>query len=78
MSTEQKVRVEFDKILRVSEKMMNLLSRRTKNPSEAYLVSKFLTIYFEKVFGLKMQASDEKELNDLVKKMLDEINSVKK
>lgn len=57
------------RIARVAVKALKLLGRKTKNPSEAYLASKFLTIYFENTLGFEMLPSDEKDFTDFVKEI---------
>jgi len=66
--------VDLMKAINVTNKVMKLLERRTKNPSEAYLASKFITIYFESAYNLKMLPSEEKELRDFVKEKLKEVD----
>ncbi len=74
MSEETKMQVELIKNIQVANKVMNLLQRGTKNPSEAYLASKFITIYFESAYHLNMLPSEEKELRDFIKEKLTEID----
>lgn len=74
MGEETKTQVELMKTIQVANKVMKLLQRRTKNPSEAYLASKFVTIYFESAYNLKMLPSEEKELRDFVREKLKELD----
>lgn len=76
--SEEKTTVELTKAISVANKVMKLLGRRTRNPSEAYLASKFVTIYFETAYNLRLLPSEEEELRSFVKDKLKEIDGSEK
>ena len=77
MSGETKTQVELIQIIQVANEVMELLQRKTKSPSEAYLASKFITIYLESAYNLNMLPSEEKDLRDFVKEKLKEFEENK-
>jgi len=60
-------KINIDKILKDSNKIMNYLIKKFKSPSRAYLSIKFAVIYFEEVMGLKLAQEEEEELRATAK-----------
>ncbi len=69
--TENEVEIDFDKIVRVGQKVNDLLVKRTKNSPEAYAVLRFLCLYYEQDLGIVFQPEFEEALKDLVKKSVE-------
>lgn len=68
MSVERKSRrvaIDLPKLGRVSVKVVDLLARKTKNPTDAYLVLKWLCFSFETEFGIQLDPEEENELRRL-------------
>jgi len=63
-----KVSVNFEKSLRVSKKVLDLLKKKTKTSAEAYLAVRLVAIFLEEKLGLKMTAEQEEELRKLLRK----------
>ena len=68
---ESEIEIDFDKIVRVGQKVNDLLVKRTNNSPEAYAVLRFLCLYYEKDLGIVFQPEFEEALNDIVKKSLE-------
>lgn len=45
-------KVDSDSIWRIADKVLLVLHKKSKNPVEAYVVLRFLSIYFEVVYGV--------------------------
>jgi len=65
------IEIDFDKIVRVGQKINDLLVKRTKGSPEAYAVLRFLCIYYEQDLGIQFQPEFEEALKDLVKKSME-------
>jgi len=63
-------RVDFAKTLRVSDKVIALLVKRTRNVSECYDILRFLCVYFEVVYGCRLVSPSDAELRVFVEDML--------
>jgi ribosomal protein S7 len=63
-----KVSVNFEKSLRVSQKLLDLLKKKTKSSAEAYLAVRLVAIFLEEKLGLKMTPDQEEELRELLRK----------
>jgi hypothetical protein len=62
--------VGFAKTLRVGDKVITLLMKKTHDVSEAYDVVRFLCVYFEVVYGCRLISPSDAELRAFVKEML--------
>jgi hypothetical protein len=69
--TMNQIEIDFDKIVRVGQKINDLLVKRTKGSPEAYAVLRFLCIYYEQDLGIQFQPEFEEALKDLVKKSME-------
>jgi hypothetical protein len=69
--TENQIEIDFDKIVRVGQKINELLVKRTKGSPEAYAVLRFLCIYYEQDLGIQFQPEFEEALKSLVKRSLE-------
>jgi predicted component of type VI protein secretion system len=63
-----KVSVNFEKSLRVSQKLLDLLKKKTKTSAEAYLAVRLVAIFLEEKLGLKLTPDQEEELRELLRK----------
>ena len=68
---ESEIEIDFDKIVRVGQKVNELLVKRTKGSAEAYAVLRFLCIYYEQDLGIEFQPDFEEALKGLIKKKLE-------
>jgi hypothetical protein len=66
--TPTRVSVNFEKSLRVSKKVLDLLKKKTESSAEAYLAARLVTIFLEEKLGLKMTPDQEEELRGLLRK----------
>jgi hypothetical protein len=69
--TMNQIEIDFDKIVRLGQKINDLLVKRTKGSPEAYAVLRFLCIYYEQDLGIQFQPEFEEALKDLVKKSME-------
>jgi hypothetical protein len=63
----KKVSVPLSRVFRVSAKVFRLLFKKTKNPAEAYLVLRVLSMWLEEEYGVRSDSIHEAELRALVK-----------
>ncbi len=63
-----KVSVDMEKSLRVSNKVLDLLKKKTKSSAEAYLAVRLVAIFLEEKLGLKMTPDQEEELRKILRK----------
>jgi hypothetical protein len=66
--TLTRVSVNFEKSLKVSKKVLDLLKKKTESSAEAYLAARLVTIFLEEKLGLKMTPDQEEELRALLRK----------
>ena len=69
--SEGEIEIDFDKIVRVGQKINELLVKRTKGSAEAYAVLRFLCLYYEQDLGIEFQPEFEAALKDLVKRSIE-------
>ena len=58
--------VDFGKLFRVGSKVNDLIVRKIKKPTHAYLLLKLLCIFFEENFGFRLKAEDENKLRKML------------
>lgn len=64
-----KAEVDFVKALNVSNKIMHLLYKKTKNPVEAYCSIMIVLKYTEKVYGIEPNAEVSAVIDNIVTKL---------
>ncbi len=68
METEKKTRmitIDFNKVGLIGVKVAELLSKRTKDPIEAYVILRWLCINFEATYGFQLDPQQEDELRKM-------------
>jgi hypothetical protein len=59
-------KTDFEKLGRVGNKVLNLLSRKIKNPADAYLLLKLLCFFFEDSIGFSLEPKEESKLRKML------------
>jgi hypothetical protein len=63
--------IDFDRLARISNKLNELLVRKTKGTVEAYAVLRFMCAYYEEDLGISFEPEFEEELHKVVRKSLE-------
>jgi hypothetical protein len=67
----KEIEVDFDRLARISNKVNELLVKRTKGSVEAYGVLRLLCVYYEEDLGISFAPEFEAELRKVVKRSLE-------
>jgi hypothetical protein len=62
----EKVPIDIDRCLRVSEKVLNIIIKKTHGKGELYCVVRMLCLFLEIRGGFKISAEDEAELRRII------------
>ena len=65
------VDIDFDRIARISQKVNELLVKRTSSIPEAYATLRFMCVYYEQTLGITFMAEFENELKNVIRKIID-------
>jgi len=63
-----KVPIDIEKCLRLSNKIMNMLQKKSKKMAEAYFAIRMVGIFLEEKYGIKITPDQEEELREFIRK----------
>ncbi len=63
-----KIAIDMDKCLRLSNKIMNLLQKKSKKIAETYFAIRLVGIFLEEKYGIKITPDQEEELRKSIRK----------
>jgi hypothetical protein len=58
--------VDFDRLFRVADKLLNVLQKKCKDGGDAYMVLVLMVLFFEECEGCKLDAEGWNELRSVV------------
>ncbi len=63
--------IDFDRLARVSQKVNDVLVKKTKSIPEAYAALRFMCVYYEQTLGISFMPEFEEELKKVVRKIIE-------
>lgn len=75
MSEEKKrsvdeVDLDFSRLARISQKVNDVLVKKTKNIPEAYATLRFMCVYYEQTVGISFMPEFEEELKRVIRESM--------